>query len=55
MELLGDVCQMDAPFDLFGGYVNLVRDQCMVCAECTWAWESFLECPMELLGDVGQV
>jgi hypothetical protein len=23
MELLGDVCQMDARFDLFGGCVNL--------------------------------
>jgi hypothetical protein len=32
-----------------------VQDWCMVCAECTQAWKSFLAHPMVHLGDIGEL
>jgi hypothetical protein len=50
MELLGDVCQMEAILVHLVVVLILAWNVCMVCP-----WESFLVHPMELLGDVGQV
>jgi hypothetical protein len=46
MKLLRDVGQVEAPLGLFGESVNLsVRDQCMVCTECTMGMGVILGVP----------
>jgi hypothetical protein len=49
------VDQAEAHFDLFRDSVNLVKDRCTVCVECTTGMEIILGTPDVLLGDVGQV
>jgi hypothetical protein len=49
------VDQAKAQFDPFRDSVNLGKDRCIVCAECTTGMEIILGTPDVLLGDVGQV
>jgi hypothetical protein len=55
MELLGDVCQMDARFDLFGGCVNLGARSVHGLRRMYMGMGVILRRLMELLGDLGQV
>jgi hypothetical protein len=43
--LLGDVCQVEAHFVLFGDSINIAQDKCMVYAECTIGMENFSGTP----------
>jgi hypothetical protein len=55
MVLLGDVCQVEARYGLFGDIVNLGADRCTACFECTTDMKIFKEHPTILLGDIGLV
>jgi hypothetical protein len=55
LVLLGNVCQVEACFSLFGDSVVSTQDRCTVCTKCTIGLEIILACPMVVLGYVGQV
>jgi hypothetical protein len=45
MILLGDIGQLEARFGLFGDSVNLGKDRCTVCGECTTGMETISGAP----------
>jgi hypothetical protein len=53
MELLGDMCQVEACFYSFADSVCKVGAQ--YALNIPQAWKSFWPCQMDLLGDVGQI
>jgi hypothetical protein len=52
---LGNVCQVEVCFSLFGDSVVSMQDRCTVCSECMIGLEIILAYLMVVLGDMGQV